>query len=125
MLQTKFFADECTFGLTVHLLRNKGFSVVRAQELGMTGASDPEIYDKAQELNAVLITNDQGFSDIRKYPPSTHSGMIVLKMSPHPLVVQEVHKVLEVLFERENLLKGTLFIVDRTKYRKRMTPYSE
>jgi hypothetical protein len=50
----------------------------------MTGASDGEVFRKAQQLQATLVTNDQGFGDIRAYPPSSHHGIIVLKMEPDP-----------------------------------------
>jgi len=41
----------------------------------MTGASDGEIFQKAQQLQATLVTNDQGFGDVRTYPPSSHHGI--------------------------------------------------
>lgn len=116
------FADECTFGVTVRLLRSLGFQVIRAQDRGMMGAPDPDIYREAQKPDAVLVTNDKGFGNVRKYPPSAHSGIIVLKMLPDPQAVEEVHKVLGVLLRHETKFRGALFVVDRNKYRKRTAP---
>jgi predicted nuclease of predicted toxin-antitoxin system len=39
-----FLADECLFTSTVRLLRDLGVPVQRVQELGMTGASDGEVF---------------------------------------------------------------------------------
>ena len=119
MLKPKFLADECTFIQTVRLMRKLGFQVERTQDLGMIGAEDPDIFAKAQEIEAILVTNDKGFGDIRAYPPCSHHGVIVLKMSPDPQGVWQVHKALRKLLENETRFKGTLFIVDVNKYRKR------
>ena len=82
MAKVKFLADECTFVQTALLMRKLGFDVKRIQQLGMTGAEDDKVFEKAQELKVVLVTNDKGFGDIRQYPPSSHYGMIVLKWLP-------------------------------------------
>ncbi len=119
---TQFLADENVFTDTVRLMRNLGFKVMGVQELDLTGAKDPEIFHQAQELSAVLVTNDQDFGDIRAYPPSSHQGVIVLKMDPDPQKVQAVHRVLKQLLEREQQFKDCLLIVDTHKYRKRTRP---
>ena len=117
-----FFADENVFTTTVRLLRDLGLQVQRAQELGLTGADDPTIFRKAQELQAVLVTNDHGFGDVRVYPPSAHHGIILLKMEPDPTKVEAVHQVLRGLLQKERQFERTLFIVDTGKYRKRTRP---
>lgn len=118
----RFLADECAFTSTVRLIRDLGLQVQRIQELGLTGAADPEVFRKAQELKAVLVTNDQGFGDMRAYPPSSHQGVIVLKMEPDPKKVRAVHRVLEELLRKEQRFERCLFVVDASKYRKRMKP---
>lgn len=118
----RFLADEDVFTATVQLMRGLGVSVERVQELSLRGAKDPEVFRKAQELDAVLITNDQGFGDIRAYPPSSHRGIIVLKMDPDPRKVQAVHRVLRELLKREQRFERTLLVVDTSKYRKRLNP---
>lgn len=119
---TKFLADECTFTQTIRLMKDLGLEVERIQELGMTGVKDPEVFQRAQELKAVLVTNDKGFGDVRAYPPSAHHGVIVLKMEPDPQKVRAVHAVLKELLVREKQFEKSLFIVDTHKYRKRTKP---
>lgn len=119
MVKFKFLADECTFAQTVRLMRDLGFHVERIQDLGMIGAGDSAIFAKAQEIRAVLVTNNKGFGDIRAYPPSSHHGVIVLKIPPNPQAVRRVHQVLSRLLGNEACFEGILFIVDAKKYRKR------
>lgn len=45
-----FLADECTFIQTVHFMRNLGFHVERAQDVGIKGADDAALFAKAQEM---------------------------------------------------------------------------
>lgn len=122
MEKLKIFSDECVFGLTVNFLKVNGLDIIRSQDLKLSGASDQIIYSKAQELERILITNDQGFGDIRKYPPSRHFGIIVLKVAPEPHSIHKIHNVLRNLLDSETHFKGSLFIVDENKYRKRKYP---
>jgi len=103
-------------------MRDLGVQVQRVQELGMTGANDSDVFRKAQQLQAVLVTNDQDFGDVRTYPPSSHRGIIVLKMEPDPHKVQAVHQVLKELLRKEQRFERCLFVVDTHKYRKRTKP---
>jgi predicted nuclease of predicted toxin-antitoxin system len=82
-IKVRFLADECVFVQTVRLVQECGFEIYRIQDLGMRGAKDNEVLQKAHSLQAVLITNDRGFSNIYQYPPSLYHGIIVLKMIPN------------------------------------------
>ena len=77
------------------------------------------VYQRAQENEEVLVTTDQGFGDVRTYPPSEYHGIIVLKMSPEPVHIQSVHRMLNELLAAEEEFEKTLFIVDPHKYRRR------
>ena len=118
---SKFLADECTYTETIEFVRKLQFDVIRVQDLHLGGAPDPQIFAKAQELKRVLLTNDRGFGDVRAYPPSSHHGIVVLKLTDYKSTL-EVHAVLKDLLSREKDLKGALFTVSRNKWRKRTTP---
>jgi predicted nuclease of predicted toxin-antitoxin system len=117
----QFLADECVYQETVNFLCNLDFDVLKAQDLSLRGAPDRQVLDKAQELNRVLLTNDRGFGDIRRYPPSRHQGVILLRIKGYRFV-HDVHSVLQDLLSHETRFRGALFIVDRHKWRKRRTP---
>jgi len=115
----KFLADECTFAPTVEFLRNEGWDVVTVKEVGLRGAKDPEVLNKAREMGAVLITRDSDLSAIRRLPPVAHCGVSVLKMTSR--TSDEVHAALRKMLGevKEGEFVGTLFIVDRNKWRRR------
>lgn len=117
-----FLADECTFTQTVRLMRSEGCTVQRVQDLGMVGASDEAVSKTALEKEAVLVTTDRGFGDVRSYPPSSHHGIIVLNVLPDPDQVRALHRTLRMLLRTETSFTGTLFVVDGQKYRKRKRP---
>jgi predicted nuclease of predicted toxin-antitoxin system len=48
-------------------------------EEGISGILDPELWEIAQEEGRFLITGDKGFANIRKYPPGTHYGVLLLR----------------------------------------------
>jgi predicted nuclease of predicted toxin-antitoxin system len=61
------------------LLRAAGHDVqtVLGERLG--GKPDTEVLDACRTESRVLVTFDLDFSDIRLYPPATHSGIWVLR----------------------------------------------
>lgn len=50
-----------------------------AQE-GMEGRLDPEIWDRAQKEARFLITQDLDFSDVRRFAPGTHQGILLVRL---------------------------------------------
>jgi len=111
------FADECVYQATVKLLREWGYDTLTAQEAGLAGRPDEEILAYAITHKRVLLTIDMDFSNIRRYPPRSHMGIILLKIRPR--VADEVHAALKHLLENtgEPKLSRSLVIVDQSKYR--------
>jgi len=113
----QFLADECIYKSTIDLLKSKGYYVISVKDVGLSGASDREILAKARESKSILLTADLDFSNIVVYPPETHNGIIVLKISKAE--EDATHLVLlKVLQEVDpKLLTKALVIVDDNKYR--------
>jgi predicted nuclease of predicted toxin-antitoxin system len=115
----ELLADECVYKKTVLFLRGKGYLIRTVQEVGRGGCKDPELIKYAAEKGFVLLTRDKDFKDVLKYPPTKHTGLIVLEI--HPKSMEDVHLVLAKLLESTENLNKTLVVVDRQKYRlKRM-----
>lgn len=112
-----FFADECVYPTTVTALRSWHHSVETAQDAGLLGQDDPMLLAHAVERGQILITNDLDFGDIRRYPPSHHCGVIVLRIRPKN--VDRVHSVLRQFPETttQQEMQKALVIVDAVKYR--------
>ena len=65
--------------LAADMLRARGYeaSTVREQSLG--GTKDPVLWQTVQQHGQFLVTADKGFGDLRKYPPGSHGGVLVLR----------------------------------------------
>ena len=53
---------------------------VRGEHL--TGRADPDVWSAAQAAQRFLITQDLDFSDVRRYTPGTHTGLVVRLTRP-------------------------------------------
>ena len=80
-MKLSFLADECLPELIIVLLKQWGYSLRKVREIGLQGAKDPQIFEVIQEKNRSLLTTDKDFGDIRTYIPSTHPGIIILRLS--------------------------------------------
>ena len=52
---------------------------VRAEHL--VGRADNEVWQAAQSVDRFLITQDLDFSDVRRYTPGTHAGLLLVRLA--------------------------------------------
>jgi predicted nuclease of predicted toxin-antitoxin system len=57
-----------------------GYDVDTVLEEGLGGHPDNLIWESAQTEERLLITQDLDFSDIRKFAPGTHHGLLVVRL---------------------------------------------
>jgi predicted nuclease of predicted toxin-antitoxin system len=57
-----------------------GHDVDTVQSEGLTGRSDGDIWSSAQHDGRLLITQDLDFSDVRKFKPGTHQGLLLVRL---------------------------------------------
>ena len=48
---------------------------------GFRGMDDEDLWPEVQKAQRFLSTKDLGFSDERRYPPGSHPGIMVLRLS--------------------------------------------
>jgi predicted nuclease of predicted toxin-antitoxin system len=77
----KIKLDENLPDRLVAVLTGLGHDVdtVRAEQL--TGRADPDVWSAAQAAQRLLITQDLDFSDMRRYTPGTHAGLLLLRLT--------------------------------------------
>ena len=46
---------------------------------GWQGADDEDLWPRVQSERRWLITADKGFADLRRHPPGSHAGVILLR----------------------------------------------
>lgn len=51
---------------------------------GLLGRDDPDVAAAAKAAERMLFTLDKGFGGIRAYPPGTHPGIVVLRLTDEP-----------------------------------------
>lgn len=78
-----------------------------------------EIAKYAREQGFCIITRDKDFGDIRNYPPSDYTGIVVLEL-PDDTVAPVILKVIEAFLSRKDWLDqlpGRLAIIEPGRIR--------
>jgi len=103
----------------VEHLRNLGHDVFDIKEQKLDGTEDIEIFQMAVNLKRVLLSMDKDFANIIKYPPESHSGIIVLKL--YKLTVEAATKIFLDSFQAldSHDVIGNTVIIDKNKTRVR------
>lgn len=61
-------------------LTQAGHDVDNVRLENLTGGSDSTVWHAAQEAGRFLITQDLDFSDLRRFAPGTHCGLMLVRM---------------------------------------------
>lgn len=77
------------------LLVRRGHEVETVQEENLGGAKDPQLWQVTQRERRLLITADKGFADIRRHPPGSHEGVVLLR--PREDGIQPLVELMEAL----------------------------
>lgn len=115
MKNLKFFADHCISNYIIQKLRNEGYEVLILKEHIPPDSEDSLVIEKAQELNAILISLNGDFSDIVRYPPSEYNGIVSLQIRNHPEVIPSLIERLVKYFSQFPYIEhyeGKLFLVE-------------
>jgi predicted nuclease of predicted toxin-antitoxin system len=71
--------DEDLPRLAVQVLREAGYSAASVPEQEITGRTDAELWQAVAAEHRFLVTADKGFADVRRYPPGSHAGILLLR----------------------------------------------
>ena len=73
--------DENLPGDVADALVSHGYDAVTVGDQGWQGLNDDELWPRIQSEGRWLVTADKEFADLRRYPPGTHVGIILLRLS--------------------------------------------
>jgi predicted nuclease of predicted toxin-antitoxin system len=76
----KFKLDENLPESLVAELAALGHDVDNVRQEGLAGYNDPEVWAAAQAVGRFLITQDLDFSDVRRFQPGTHHGLLLVRL---------------------------------------------
>lgn len=90
--QYRLYLDQM-FPLAVgKVLREQGYDVLRASDIGQARANDQQILGKAIAEDRILVTLDEHFGDWVILPLSKHHGVIRIKI--HPTTSENILRIL-------------------------------
>lgn len=77
----KIKLDENLPANLVDMLRSLGHDTDTAPSEGLAGKDDDAVWDAAQATGRFLITQDLDFSDVRRFAPGTHHGLLLIRLN--------------------------------------------
>lgn len=80
-MEMRFKTDENIPSDLVDLLTDAGHDALGVLDQDLGGAEDSQVASACQRKQRILVTLDSDFADIRTYPPSEYSGIIVLRLN--------------------------------------------
>ena len=103
----------------IALLKHHGYEADRVFDQGLSGIEDADLWVRVRRDGQFLITLDLGFSDVRRYAPGTHPGILLLR--PRRKGRNAVSNVLRRVLTEQRLetLAGCLAVADESRTRVR------
>ena len=96
----KIKLDENLPARLVASLAGLGHDVDTVPAEGLRGRQDRPVWDAAQSASRFFVTQDLDFSDVRRFAPGTHCGLLVVRL--HSPGRQALLRRVIYLFEHEN-----------------------
>lgn len=117
----KFKVDENLPDELSQLFRDSGWDSRTIEEQELSGEADARLAEICAAEERILVTFDRGFSNIRAFPPSNSSGLIVFRLQSQDKrhVLSVAARLINALRERE--LRNELWIVHENRIRIRAT----
>ena len=95
-----------------------GHQVQTVRDEGMEGQLDATIWEVAQGEGRFLITQDMDFSDVRRFAPGSHYGMLLIRL--HTPKRRALIRRVEDLFRQEDVSKWARCLIVATESRLRV-----
>ncbi len=116
----RFLIDACLPREFAVVLTSYGHIAIDVRDIGMRRADDADIAAHARTNRLCLLTEDWGFSDIRRYAPADYFGIVVFETTDNS-IDQKLAALRNLLDQPELVesLPGRLAIATATKVRLR------
>lgn len=98
-----------------------GWLIEHVNQIGLRGQPDRDIFLWAQANQAIVVTYDEDFADVRMFPLGSHWGIVRLRV--WPTTVESTQAALQRLISLVPVekLRGSLVIIDPSKIRLRQS----
>lgn len=114
----KFFLDANIPHSALKVFEEFNLEAVHARDIGLSKATDKEIFEYAVNKRCILVTKDLGFANITAFPEDSHYGIVIMRL-PHFFKAQQFANALKDFLTSINSkdLEKALAIVKLGKYR--------
>ncbi len=111
--------DENLPSTLTEILGQFGHDADTSPRQGLAGRPDDDVWEDAVGSGRLLMTQDLDFSDVRKFAPGTHPGVILIRLD-HPSRNVLERRILDLLRTEDfEAWKGCLVVVTEHKVRVR------
>jgi predicted nuclease of predicted toxin-antitoxin system len=113
-----FLLDENMPLSVVSTLEEQGYRARHVAGMGLGGAPDETIFDRAQAEGWIIVSRDLGFGSLLDYPLGTHAGIVVVRV-PYTFTAAQVCSVVSTFLSTvaPETLREALAIVEPGRYR--------
>lgn len=114
-MSVRFFADHCIPDSVIRLLIDAGHEVFLLRDHMPTDSPDSLVIEKAQVIDAVLLSLNGDFADIVTHPPAKYKGILSLQVKNHPEIIPDLMKIVKDYLSAHNNMehyKGKLLIAE-------------
>lgn len=116
----RFLIDEDCPRSLAPALRQEGHEVEDIRDIGLRGASDDDVIERARPESRCLITCDTGLGNIIRYPPSKYAGILVIRLPDTIPAKSRVARTVDAIRQLSGQsLNGSLVILEPGRIRVR------
>ena len=98
-------------------LQALGHDVDTVSDEDLAGRDDDEVWEAAQVVGRFLITQDLDFSDVRRFTPGTHPGLLLVRLTQPGRKALAARAALLFATERVDEWLGCLVVATEHKVR--------
>src|SRR5262249_10854441 len=82
----------------VEVLAKLGHDVDSVPQEALGGQPDPKVWEATQNAGRFLVTQDLDFSDVRRFAPGTHEGILLVRLSnpSRRHLIERIHSLFSV-----------------------------
>lgn len=91
----KIKLDENLPAQLIEGLAKLGHDVDSVPQEALAGQPDAKVWDASQQAQRFLLTQDLDFSDVRRFAPGTHKGILLVRLS-NPSRRRLIDRILEI-----------------------------